>query len=332
MKLVPINGTSLLKFELEKNDDAAIHAEFLAAMEKYEITKQGSRINFYNRNSHKLDACMNIGDNSFFILENDGVKLSAFFGTKRFVLGADIAKREEMTNFARDRAFPLVAADDAAVPFKVVTLLQLLEIRKSNLDLVYEELAQLFNRCADFTPAKQHEYVDAGQKIDKFKRFNLENNAVQVFLLDDKNKIVGTCSAIVLANAQGKHIYVYDEVVDQEAKASLSMLFQAMRQQLRLSVSGIEQARAFIRVAAERVDAYVKLGCSAENQGQLVIHGGRTDYAKVVDACMNEWAEKNLQVLKTPQFSIAAAIGEARYGKVAAPAPEVVSEVKRNNP
>lgn len=89
-------------------------------------------------------------------------------------------------------------------------------------DKFYVLLSDLFNRCADFTPGKQDEYLSGGKKEDKYCRFNLMNNEEkqtvstnQVFLMDDENNIAGTISATVIhGNGGTLDIYFYDEIVD----------------------------------------------------------------------------------------------------------------------
>ena len=102
--------------------------------------------------------------------------------------------------------------------------MQLFELYQNDLSKLYDGLNTLFKDFADFTPGKQIEYASEPH-LDKYCRFNLENNNVNhpnaltsnIFLLDDTNKIMGTISATIIMHSDNKiDIYVYDEIAHLE--------------------------------------------------------------------------------------------------------------------
>lgn len=206
---------------------------FLKKIANYKIQRQGSAIFFFAKSDDKDDKRVlycNPFDNSLFISDPNGYALAAEFGAKRFLVGearstltTEKARKEKAIQFDRDLSFPLqIAEEEKIAAFKAVTLTELLAINQENQNNLYEDLAELFNRCADFTPGKQEEYLTGGKKVDKFCRFNLDNQKPlastvtdQVFLLDKQNKVIGTISAVIMVESDGTtDVYLYDEIVD----------------------------------------------------------------------------------------------------------------------
>jgi hypothetical protein len=217
-----------LQFVLDANETLE-NQEFIIRMSHYKLVQHGASIFIYNRHNNELLSHYNSFDNTQLVCSPDGFPLANEFGAKRFLalkartaLSKAQATEVKPENFSRDRSFPLLAKADTSAPFDVVTLEKLLEINQKNKDKVYDDLASLFDRCADFMPEKQTEYLSGGRRQDKFCRFNIENHQVrngivtdQVFLLDKANKIIGTISATVCVTPEGiVDVYFYDEVVD----------------------------------------------------------------------------------------------------------------------
>lgn len=203
--------------------------DFCERMKKYKLIQQGASIFIYNRHNDELLSHYNPFDNTQLVCSPDGFQLANEFGAKRFLalkarnaLMQASAHEAKAENFSRDRAFPLKVVHEASNPYTPVNLEQLLEINKQNPEALYDELADLFDRCADFIPEKQAEYRSGGRKQDKFCRFNTENPqpqsgtvTKQLFLLDENKKIIGTISSTICTNPDGlADIYLYDEVVD----------------------------------------------------------------------------------------------------------------------
>jgi hypothetical protein len=227
MKL--INTNDILSF-VPEGDETEAEQAFLARIKQYTIKKNGASILIYGEND-RLMLHINPFDNTQSICTADSYTLASDFSAKRFVIGEarkqlDMAKAEEVKaiHFSRDLSFPIEkSVNDDTQNYKIVDLAGLLNqfSSDSDKDRLYTQLAELFNRCADFTPGKQDEYLSGGKKEDKFCRFNLMNTTdqtvrtEQVFLLDDKNKLVGTISATIInSNENALDIYFYDEVVD----------------------------------------------------------------------------------------------------------------------
>lgn len=332
-----VKTESELVFVADSSDTEADQA-FSKRMEQYKLVQQGASIYIYKLG--KLLSHYNPFDNTQLVCSAEGFELANEFGAKRFLIleaRAALTAAGTATAFSRDRSFPLKAtANDASNPFKVAGLKELLDLNQQNKEKVYNDLADLLDGCADFTPDKQAEYKRGGSIQDKFCRFNLENQQPkdgmrneQVFLLDEKNKIMGSISATICTNANGDaDIYVYDEVVDYKAQAGsdpaaerlklMGFLFAALREQIRktlctlitsLSEANLDQkietasVRALIRAAAENISTYVQLGCGSENTGYYVIHGPATPAAKLLDSYLKEtWAQEKLQqlALKSP--------------------------------
>ncbi len=211
-------------------DETPENLEFLKKIANYRIQRQGSGICFFAKSDSKRILYCNPFDNTFFISDQRGYALAVEFGAKRFLVGEarltlteETASEQKVIQYERDLSFPLkVVEEEKATAFKVATLAELLAINKENPDKLYEDLAELFNRCADFTPGKQNEYLTGGKKADKFCRFNLDSQKPlasmvtdQIFLLDKQNKVIGTISATVMVQPDGTtDVYFYDEIVD----------------------------------------------------------------------------------------------------------------------
>jgi len=211
-------------------DETSENQAFLKKIADYKIQRQGSGIYFFDKRDNKPILYCNPFDNTLFVIDQCGYALAAEFGAKRFLVGkarstltTEAASEQKAIQFDRDLSFPLkVAEEEKATTFKAVTLAELLAINKENPDKLYENLAELFNRCADFTPGKQDEYLTGGKKADKFCRFNLDSQKPlastvtdQIFLLDKQNKVIGTISATVMVQPDGTtDVYFYDEIVD----------------------------------------------------------------------------------------------------------------------
>jgi hypothetical protein len=215
-----------LNFVLDENDSTQ-DQEFHAEMQNYRIMRQGASIFFYNAND-ELVLHFNPFDNTVLVCSPDGYALANRLGTKRFPISAarlaltkQQANEVGATKFKRDYSFPLQSPEQQTTsPYKVVALEDLLKIYDTK--QLNTALAELFNRCNDFTPGKKAEYLKGGKLEDKYCRFNLENQQPksgivtdQVFLLDDKNKIIGTISFTLYVNKDRIiDIYLYDEIVD----------------------------------------------------------------------------------------------------------------------
>lgn len=211
-------------------DETPENQAFLKKIIDYRIQRQGASIIFFAKSDNKQILYFNTFDNSMFIHDSRGYSLAADFGTKRFPVGKarsaltkEQAQEQKAIQFERDLSFPItVSVEEKVSSFKSVTLAELLIINDKNQDKLYEDLAELFNRCADFTPGKQDEYLSGGKKVDKYCRFNLDNHKLlastvtdQIFLLDSQNKIIGTISATIIVQSDGTtDVYFYDEIVD----------------------------------------------------------------------------------------------------------------------
>ncbi len=217
----------ILSFTPEGNETEAEQA-FLARMSQYTIKADGSSILFYNQ-KNRLISCIKPFDNTQLICVNDGCELAADFGAKRFLVSE--ARNDETANqtnafhFRRDLSFPIEKREnETAITFQVLDLPDVLKQFRADQNKLYNVLAELFNRCADFTPAKQNEYLARGAKEDKFCRFNDVKNVdptpitspitSHVFLMNNENKIIGTISTTIIQNNDDVDIYFYDEIVD----------------------------------------------------------------------------------------------------------------------
>lgn len=225
----PANGE--LQFLPDSNDNIE-QQQFLARMTAFTFERHGASVFIYQKTNHLLLGCFNTFDNTFFVCSPDGYKLAAEFGTKRFPVGdARLALDEKQATtvgaikFARDLSCPITSASDEKIgPYKPASLTEILQIKKSNQAQFYQEMADLFGRCADFTPGKKEEYMSGEKIADKYCRLNLTNEQSKdgiitdhVFLLDEKNnnQIVGTVSATICFSKTGTvDVYFYDEIVD----------------------------------------------------------------------------------------------------------------------
>jgi hypothetical protein len=226
MHLTQIAGELQVVLDIDDNEEAKALSE---RMGKYKLVQHGPSIFVYDREDNTLLSHYNPFDNTQLICSSNGFTLANEFGAKRFLtLNARAAVSEahaaeaKPEKFARDRSFPLNTSQEIDSAFTVVTLEKLLEIRQRNASQLYDDFANLFDRCADFIPEKQAEYLSGGKKQDKFCRFNMENHPAkdgiitdQIFLLDKENKIIGTISATVCTARDGAvDVYLYDEIVD----------------------------------------------------------------------------------------------------------------------
>src|SRR3990167_9996634 len=225
MKL--INTNNILSF-LPEGNETETELAFLERIKQYSVKANGATILIYNQNN-RLMTCINPFDNTQFICADDGYTLASDFGAKRFLAGEahkqikdEKAKQVNAIHFARDLSFPIERMNDVTLNYNLLDLAGMLNQFRSDKDKLYAVLSELFNRCADFTPGKQDEYLVGGKKEDKYCRFNLANNmdkqvasTEQFFLTDDKNNITGTISATVIKSNDGSlDIYFYDEIVD----------------------------------------------------------------------------------------------------------------------
>ncbi len=230
MKLTSIAGE--LQFVLE-GDDTAEQQAFHARMQAYQLIQHGAIIAIYQRDTQQLLSHYNPCDNTQLICSAEGFPLANEFGAKRFLaLLARSAVKEAQAaevkaeNFSRDRSFPLVVSTEASMaPFRAVTLAELLaDAYRDKQYKLYADLADLFDRCADFIPEKQAEFQSGGRKQDKYCRFNLDSQASRhaslatehVFLVNAANQLVGTVNATICAAPTSGlvDVYLYDEVVD----------------------------------------------------------------------------------------------------------------------
>jgi hypothetical protein len=101
-----------------------------------------------------------------------------------------------------------------------------------NINQINSQLAELFNRCNDFTPGKKEGYLMGGSNADKYCRFNLESHqplsnivSDQIFLTNSQNKIISTISFTICVNRTGAvDVYLYDEIVDYKARSALAKI------------------------------------------------------------------------------------------------------------
>ena len=226
MKL--INTNNILSF-LPEGNETETELAFLERIKQYSVKANGATILIYNQNN-RLMTCINPFDNTQFICADDGYTLASDFGAKRFLAGEahkqikdEKAKEVNAIHYSRDLSFPIKKRmNDVTLNYNLLDLAGMLNQFRSDKDKLYDVLSELFNRCADFTPGKQDEYLVGGKKEDKYCRFNLANNmdkqvasTEQFFLTDDKNNITGTVSATVIKSNDGSlDIYFYDEIVD----------------------------------------------------------------------------------------------------------------------
>jgi hypothetical protein len=215
-----------LVFDLYDHSEL-LDQQFLAKMIDYKLTRHGACVFIYGRLDGNLVSIFKPFDNTQLICDPRGFAVADVFGGKRFLIGAaqDSYPKENLNEgsaitCARDLAFSLSVSSSsfAKIPFKKVTLHQLLTIYKKNEMQLYHDLTSLFLRCADCTPGKMSDFTDV---IHSMCRFNLENSSVDgvvtdnVFLLDKSNKIIGTMSSTVMMSDKGEvTVYFYDEVVD----------------------------------------------------------------------------------------------------------------------
>ncbi len=200
-------------------------------LSKYVIQQVGSSVFIYLKDSQSLVAHFNSFDNTLLILQPQGFSIADAFGSKRFPLGAGRQELLQVTaakvnaiEFKRDLQFPLISPKrEPKIAYKAVNFPQLLLARK-DISNLYAELAELFNRCSDYTTLKKQEFLAGGALEDKFCRFNRDNQKTQngvctinTFLVDEmrNNKVVGTQSATIVQQPNREvDIYLYDEVVD----------------------------------------------------------------------------------------------------------------------
>lgn len=226
MKLINTKGT--LEYIQEGNEVAAELA-FIERMKTYTMKQNGATILITHRANGRLLTCINPFDKTQFICDESGFELAADFGAKRFLAGEARVQMQEdksehagVIKFARDLSFPIDKKEnETAVDYCRLDLRGALKQFRSDRDRFYVQLSELFNRCADFTPGKQAEYLAGGKKQDKYCRFNLPDkeedqpvSTEHVFLMNDNNHIVGTISCILLRSKTSLDIYFYDEIVD----------------------------------------------------------------------------------------------------------------------
>lgn len=197
----------------------------------YHFQQHGSSVFVYLKENDSLVAHFNSFDNTLLILQPNGFQIADAFGSKRFPLGQ---AREELNQqnaaeinaiaFKRDLKFPLISpTQKPEINYRTADFSELLHSHPETSKL-YNDLADLFSRCSDYTPSKKEEFVAGGALADKFCRFNRENQktlsgvcTINTFLLDEKNdnKMVATQSAtIILHPNEEVDIYLYDEVAD----------------------------------------------------------------------------------------------------------------------
>ncbi|HVY53050.1 MAG TPA: hypothetical protein VHA13_00840 [Gammaproteobacteria bacterium] len=297
-----------------KFDNAKAHADFNRVIQNYRIQRNGTGIFFHSIRDNSVSCYFNTFDNTMLINDPKAYDLANLFGTKRFIVGnARLALEEKqiekhkIQKFPRDLAFPLEVKEEAALPYRVLSLQEYQQLK--NFD-IYNELVDFFNQYADFTPQKQQEYL-TGALADKYCRFNTPMNkehqgirTLNLFMVDGSNRLVGTISALIHVNKAGiTDIYLYDEVVKHEPhrKTLLKHLFAAARQGIKANVPSYKGAHAFIRAAADRENCYKELGCSATNTNNYVIHGPRTEYAAALDELIKQYATEKLQHYKQYQ-------------------------------
>ncbi len=237
MKL--INTNNILSFSVEEDQtkdktetDIAAEKDFLEYMKQYTMKVNGAGVLVYDQ-QNRLMICINPFDSTLFICNDDNgdaYELASRFGAKRFVVGAalqqineDRAKQSNIVNFPRDLLFPIEKREnEIVVDYKVLDLAGVTDYFRADKTKLYDQLSKLFILCADFTQGKLEEYKSGGNLQDKYCRFNPENNIHknevlndQIFLMDNKNNIIGTISAAVIENNHGGvDIYFYDEIVD----------------------------------------------------------------------------------------------------------------------
>lgn len=225
----------ILEYVADK-DETVENEQFILRMAKYKLVRHGAGIYFFSKESKEDERLLlyaNPFDNSIFVCDPSGYVLAAEFGMKRFPVGKARAELFEekvaevgAIQFSRDLLFPLRSIqeekeNEKLVP-RVADLKELLTINKKNKQEVYKSLAELFNRCANFTPGKQGEYLAGGADADKFCRFNPINQVPHssvvtdhVFLLDEKKKVGGTLAFTMILHPEGLiDVYLYDEIVD----------------------------------------------------------------------------------------------------------------------
>lgn len=291
MKLVNANG--ILHFLPEGNESETEQA-FLTRMSQYTIKANGSTILLYDQQD-RLMTCIKPFDNTQFICVDDGYQLASDFGAKRFLAGQAIkqmsderAKQTGAIQFARDLSFPIEKrADETAINYQLLDLAGMLNQFRTDKDKLYSVLAELFNRCADFTPGKQEEYLTGGKKEDKYCRFNLVNSTdttapttSQVFLIDDKKNIIGTISATIIQGEGGAlDVYFYDEIVDyftlltaEEINALYTKTQQLNKEQDATAKSALESEIASL-IEPKRNSLMAQLFAAARQQIRSVIDG-----------------------------------------------------------
>ena len=215
-------STGELEYVLEGNENEQDHA-FYQAIQPFQLKRQGATVLIYTKDSHELVSYFKPYDNTQLVCSKDGYEVAALFGGKRFIVGQANSQDQPQTaqQFSRDRAFPLLPRPHETnyFPFRCESLEFLDSFYRKNKNELYDQLAHLFNDCADFTPGKQDEYLSGGAETDKRCRFNVNNNPPKikeifndhVFFLDANKQVIGTISATIV---NGTDIYLYDEIVD----------------------------------------------------------------------------------------------------------------------
>ena len=229
-----VQNNNILTFELDASDlPESENAAFAALAKKYKFTVNGSTIFLHNLDD-KLISIMHPFDNTQFLLSADAedVAFAEKLGGKRFMAGLARKQmldqpqaRQDAIMFDRDMSFSLDSTQrDQSSPYRVMTLAEMQRYFSADKHKPYRALVDLFNRCADFTPGKQQEYLSSGKEIqDKYCRFNLDRKPLtpywykteHLFLLTKDDKIAGTVSMAIIEHPdQFVDIYVYDEITN----------------------------------------------------------------------------------------------------------------------
>lgn len=220
----------IVQFVLDEAKASVEDKQFVETMSQYESKILNSSLVIRNAKTQQVATHIHITDNTQMV--ND-LKLANLFGAKRFLVGKlastlqtedekAIKEKTQAIKFSRDISFPLIVNDH---PWQSEPLRLDAFSRRCHSHNVHSILAEVFHRCADFTPGKQEEYRSGGKLEDKYCRFNPANqkddNVIMdhVFICNADKTFGATISyTIVINNTDPNNIeadiYFYDEVTD----------------------------------------------------------------------------------------------------------------------
>lgn len=253
-----------LHFVVSEEAETALDIELQKKLKDFKVKRQGASILFYAKADGALVSIFKPYDTTQLLIDPRAYEIAPYFGTKQFLCDKAAEIKPEQNagtpiKFGRDVRFSL-EVDEKDIQ-KIPQTLNLEEVLKLNQETkasLYNNLANLFQRCADFLPSKMAEFAD---RLDKLCRFNLDNSAEfspitdQIFLMNGE-KISGTMSATIHLNKNGHaDVYLYDEVVDYLSLCSKEELDLIKQYQEELDVLKKQDDKQAISAKEAQIDA-----------------------------------------------------------------------------